>query len=364
MHLLQVSYLQESDPRLGLALLAVIAAIALIAIIANLVRNGFQAPARSQGYQGSRRFSRWTLSRVAAAYGLGRDETDLLERIFRKAEVANPESTLSNTAVLDRIFKKSFKDIEIHAESESEAEMDKALLFSIRSTVEAVQSSTHKFHSSRNLSRGIPLTCISASGEKYPSQVLSCTQDQLVIAMPRNAVGTPLRFTRGTKVSITFYSKSIQGYQFQTRVLGSVNVADDQGLVLQHVDTIQTLPSRRFRRKSVQLSCFFFQVTIEQRVVGRKVEKKTIVDERRAMGTIMDISAGGCSIKTVSTIRTGEYVKIEFSDIRASRLVALGRIVRTNRAGAVGGIMHIQFLKAPRKTLNAIYSMVYSYDQD
>ncbi len=82
------------------------------------------------------------------------------------------------------------------------------------------------------------------------------------------------------------------------------------------------------------------------------------------MGTIMDVSAGGCAIKSAAAIRTGEYLKVDFDDSQGRTLAVLGRTVRTNKSSGIGGIMHIQFMKVPRRALNAINAMVYGYDQD
>ncbi|MFQ3547761.1 MAG: PilZ domain-containing protein, partial [Termitinemataceae bacterium] len=112
------------------------------------------------------------------------------------------------------------------------------------------------------------------------------------------------------------------------------------------------------------LSCFFSLVRVEERKIGRKIEKRTLVDDRRSLGTILDISAGGCAIKSAAALSAGSYLKIEFDDEQDKSHAALGRVIRTNKTGTIGGIMHIQFVKIPRKTLNAINAMVYEYSQD
>jgi hypothetical protein len=363
---LQSVYLQESDPTAAVIVLSILGVLITVLVVSNIAKNGIATSsgmgARSGG--GARRFSRWALRRSAGSYGLDRDQTDLLESVFRDAGVTDPEVTLANPAVLDRHFKRAYRDIEKTAETEEIAEENKSLLFSIRNTIESTQGNSAKISSSRRLSDNMAATLGSLKGETYPIRIITAKGDQLIVECPRSAVGTPLKFSRGAKINLSFYAKSSQGYRFETRVLGVIDTPRGPALQLAHSEKVASLPNRRHKRKQSRLSCFFSLVRIEERTVGKKTEKRTIVDDRRSLGTIMDISAGGCSIKSSAAMPTGGYLKLEFDDPHDRTMAALGRIVRTNRTGSIGGVMHIQFVKVPRRTLNVINAMVYEYDQD
>ena len=85
-----------------------------------------------------------------------------------------------------------------------------------------------------------------------------------------------------------------------------------------------------------------------------------VVDKRKFTGSVLDVSIGGCSIKTNSLVRAGQRLKIEFTREDDSVVVALGEVLRTERSGT-STIMHVKFLKVPRKSLNSINAMVYDY---
>lgn len=367
--LLQISYLKESDPTLAIVLLVVIGAFIVFTVIMNVAKNGI-APMGGRASPGAKRkrlparFSRWALKRAAGKFGLDSAQTALLDRVFRKAQVTDPEGTMANPEALDRHFKHAFRDIEASAETEAESEEDKALLFSVRATLESALNSQTKVISTRKLPDGLAAVLIGGQGENYPVRVISAKGEQLLVEAPKNSVGTPVRFPRGAKVTLSFYSKSSQGYRFETRVQGNETTPKGVALALTHSDRVATLPNRRHKRVETHISCYFSLVQVLQRQQGRKIVKETMVDERRAMGTIVDISAGGCAIKSAAAFRTGEYLKVEFDDPQGRALAAFGRIVRTNKTGTVGGVMHIQFLKAPRKTLNAINATVYGYNEE
>lgn len=359
---LQTVYFKESDPRTATIFLAILGVLIAILVINNIARNGIGGG--SLGSAPRSRFSRWALRKAAAGYGLEATQTALLERVFRKAQVLEPETTLANQELLDRHFKRAYKDIEESAETEAIADEEKALLFSIRSAVDQAHSSSARVVSTRKLPAGLTAMLTGPKGETYPTKIISAKGDRLLVEAPKNAIGTSIKIPRGTKLTFSFYTKSSQGYRFESKALSSEVTPQGPALELSHSDRVSPLPNRRYRRKEARISCYFSLVQILQRMKGRKVVKETIVDERRALGTIMDISAGGCAIKSSAAFRTGEYVKIEFDDHAGKTLAAFGRIVRTNRTGSVGGVMHIQFLKTTRKAINTINAIVYGYEQE
>jgi hypothetical protein len=76
----------------------------------------------------------------------------------------------------------------------------------------------------------------------------------------------------------------------------------------------------------------------------------------------MDISAGGCSIKATAPVSGGAKLKIEFVQNNFTA-AALGQVLRTNRTG-VSTIMHVKFIKVPRKSMNTINAFVYEYSAE
>jgi hypothetical protein len=84
------------------------------------------------------------------------------------------------------------------------------------------------------------------------------------------------------------------------------------------------------------------------------------VDKRRNIGKIMDISIGGCSMKTTASASMGQRIKIEFIHDDDSKITALGEVLRISRTG-VSTIIHVKFLKVPLKSLNVINALVYEY---
>jgi hypothetical protein len=114
---------------------------------------------------------------------------------------------------------------------------------------------------------------------------------------------------------------------------------------------------RRFRRKQIVLPVSFYMVNLE--ASGRQNKPKLVVDKKRLTGSIMDISAGGCSIKTSAAVTSGMRLKIETA-VHGNSIAALGQTLRTNRTG-ISTIIHIKFLRVPTRSTNVINALAYEY---
>jgi c-di-GMP-binding flagellar brake protein YcgR len=105
---------------------------------------------------------------------------------------------------------------------------------------------------------------------------------------------------------------------------------------------------------------FFWPVFIMNEGSGRRAKKRAFVsDERRGVGRLEDISAGGCSIRTQRPLKAGTLIKVEFETWDRTKLTAFGKVRGTQRTPLRYGVMHIMFTRVSRKNLNMIQSYVY-----
>ncbi|QQO07530.1 PilZ domain-containing protein [Breznakiella homolactica] len=375
MFLLQddIVWFKEEDPVVSTIFLVTLAVIIIAVIVINIVRNGIGAGPKGSGSGGggkssgssTRNFSIFQMRKVASFYGLDKDQTKLLEYVFKNDGVSNPETVMQNVPSLDRHFKRAYKSIEKSGESEQEVQDFLTLLFSIRNTVEAAQpDKSAAAGPARRISENMAAVLSTAKGATYPVRVISSKGNQLLVDCPRNSLGTPVKFARGSKITLSFFTNLSKGFSIESRVQDVLETPQGLALELAHSSKAMALTKRRFKRKEVTISCYFSIVHIEEIKRGRKTERKMSVDPRRSMGTILDISAGGCAVKTTSVVPVGSRIKITFENSEGRSLAALGQVLRTNRSGGLGIIMHIKFIKITRKSLNAVNAMVFGYDQD
>jgi hypothetical protein len=360
-----VQYFKEDDPVQAMILLIIIGAVIVISLVVGFIRNGIHTgggPVRGRTTVTPRKFNAFTLRRIANTYGLDKDQAKLLEFVFRNDAVSDPERVMGNTTLLDKHFKRAYKTIEQNAETEEEAQQRLVRLFSLRNTIES--SSGNDSSGSTNHLAENTAAVLSTGKESYPVRVVSSKGTFVIVESPRNALGTPVRIPKGSKVSLSFFTKSSKGFAFDSRVVDSTDTPHGPGLQLSHSGKAKPLAQRRYRRKQVTASCVFYFVFVETVKDGRKKVPKLMVDKRRFVGTILDISIGGCSIKTQAPVQVGSRLKIDMDYSDESTLTVLGQVLRINRTGTAGTIIHIKFIKVPRKAFNNINALVFGYDEE
>jgi c-di-GMP-binding flagellar brake protein YcgR len=351
---------KQTNSQDAVVFLVGVGVVVTILVIINFIKKRYNIPAMggSGGTTASvRHFSGFTLHRLANNIGLDRDQTKMLEYVLRNDNVIDPARSINSPNLLDRHFKRTYRLIERSANTEEEAQERLSLLFSTRNALESAGSGGSSITSTRQVPEKVAAV-ITMGQESYPVKVISAKGDNLVVENPQNALGTPLRLPRGGKVTLSFFTKSSKGFSFESRILGTADSPDGPVLQLVHSSQIKRLSQRRYRRRQAVIAAVFYFVYVEE--TGHRKEKKMVVDKRRLTGNIMDISIGGCSIKTNVSVPSGTRLKIEFVYSNNVQVAVLGQVLRTNRTG-MSTITHIKFLRVPRRSMNAINALVFEY---
>ncbi|MCL2600328.1 MAG: PilZ domain-containing protein [Treponema sp.] len=337
----------------------VIAILVIVSILKN--RGNFSALSEGRVNVRSRRraFSAFTMHRISSELGLDREKTKMLEFVLKNDNVTDPMKSLDSPDLMDRHFKRAYRLIEKTSISEDELNSRLSVLFATRNIIEnytdtATVTSTRQIYDNT-------MAMVIQDGHSYETRVISSQGETLIIEHPVNSKGSPLAIPKGSKINIAFFNKSSKGFSVTSRVIDSIETMNRRILKLAHSNKIKKLSNRRFRRRQTIISTGFYLVNVDT-ALNRK-EKRLLVDKRQFVGSIMDISVGGCSIKTGAPIKAGQKIKIEFTREDNFTVAALGEVLRTNRTG-FNTVMHIKFLKIPRKSLNFINAMVYEYAEN
>jgi c-di-GMP-binding flagellar brake protein YcgR len=350
-----VFWKEDTTPLEAIIFFTVLAAI--VAFFIFLGRNrekilvATEAAAASSGGSGFGLSSRFKLRRLAKNAGLSREQKKMLAYAFKIDHVTDPEKSINTPTLLDRHFKQAYREIEQSDNSTQEIQNRLSVLFSTRNLLE---NAGGNLTSTVQLKDDAVLT-INNGKDKYNVPVVSIKEEHLEVACPKNALGSPIKFQKGGKITALFFTKNNKGFSFETRILGDSSSLGKSTLLLAHSNQLKFLSQRRYRRKQSAINCNLFNVIVE----GSGKKQRLIVDKRRLMGNIADISVGGCSIKTKTPVQVGAKLKIEFTQGGAN-VAALGQVLRTNRAG-IDTVIHIKFLKVTRKSMNIINAFVYEY---
>jgi hypothetical protein len=359
------TYFKRDNPLEGMILIIAVAVIVVFSVLSYFIRHGTSRPVAGTGKNKGpavtpRKFNGFTLNRIASSYGLDREQKKLLEYVFRNDAVTDPERVMKTPALLDRHFKRTFRIIEKNSTTDEDAQGRLVRLFSLRNAIES--SSGTSDASSVRLSANTP-AILGSGKDSYPVKVLSVKNQSVVVEFPRNTLGTPIRITKGTRVSLSFFTKSSSGFSYEGAVGGSVNTDHGQGLQISHSGVMKPLTKRKYRRRSTDMHCEFNFVRVEETGTGKKAATRLVVDNRKYTGMIKDISVGGCALKSSAPIQIGSRLKINIDYDDNYAINVLGQVVRTNRS-AMGTIVHIKFLKVPRRAFNSISTVVFGYNDD
>jgi hypothetical protein len=298
---------------------------------------------------------------IEKTYGLSRDQGRVLEYVLKSNGVTDAERTVANPQLLDKYFKQIYKQIEKNYGSDADAQQRIALLFSTRNAIETYHNTSPGSASEQHLSSGMEVV-LSANQQFYTVKVISSQKDSVLIESPRSSIGSRISFARGTKIKLAFFTRSNKGFSVDCQIYDNQDSSLGPAIVLSRSRVIKAMTQRRFRRRQLELEAGFYLVHVE--VTKRKPPKLT-VEKRRLTGTITDLSIGGCAIKTAFSVPVGSRLKVEFACYDDTVSVsALGQVLRINRSGASHSIMHIKFLKIPRKAMNTINTLVFEYKDD
>ena len=353
-------FYREDDPVQAMIILAGIGGIIIISIIINLIRRAMGTPAARQP-TGTPRYSGIAFRRLTSSYGLDRDQSKLLESIFRANGVGDPARVLRNSELVDRHFERAYKAIERSSENDEAIQQKLLQLFSLRNTLESSPSPSNTITTTNQIAADTPAV-LSSGRDSYTVRVISSKGQTLITEYPRSSLGTSIKIPKGARVSLSFFTQSSKGFSFDSRVIGSTDSIRGPALELAHSGRPKPLAQRRFRRKETNIKCSFQMVFVESSKTNRKDPPKLSLDPRRFNGTILDLSAGGCSLKTPAPVQIGSRLKIEVAYTDGAMLAVLGQVLRTNRNTGVGTVVHVKFLKVPRRSLNNINALVFGYD--
>jgi len=337
-----------------------IGAVIILLLLLNYLKNSNKVEALNKttvGEEGQRKFSIFTFRRIVANLGLDKDQTNMLEFVLKCDNVTDLVRTFESPMLLDKHFKKAFRIIERTSISNDEMNNRLSVLFATRNIIDNKANSV-----STTSTREIPenTAAVLAVGDvNYPIRVISSKGDSLIVENPLSSTGEALDLQKGSLVTVSFFPEPNKGFAVDSRVLGTTETIDGHHVLqLVHSGQIKKLSKRRFRRRQTVITTAFYFVYVEN---GKnKKDMQMTVDKRRFAGNIMDISIGGCSVKTAVPVNSGQKLKIEFTREDDSIIAALGEVLKTSRAGT-DTIMNIKFLKVPRKSLNTINAMVYEY---
>ncbi len=354
-------FLPTADNRATATFLLIAGIVVLFLIVGGVIvsrRRRYMDP------ESRRRYSRQVFHKMARNLGLSRIHIEYLEYLVRVCKVQQPFLVFSNPGLLDDLLRKGIYSLQQNtALKADDRERRMAQLFQIKQIIERNAKRAVGISSTSFLRVGQGLTITPEGGPQYQCRVMSNMRDLLAVSAPASESGGTVRWSRGTKVKLSFWREGDAGYTFESKVVAHDTIKGIPCILIQHSRSLRRAQQRKYRRSALNRPCFFYPVHIVEQQEGRATQRKALVQaNRRLLGHLLDISAGGCSVSSLSPLPAGSLCKLEFEIRRQNRIVVFGKVKRTRGLKSQhGGVMHVMFTTLSSQHLNQIYTFVYGY---
>ncbi|MBT3274729.1 MAG: PilZ domain-containing protein [Spirochaetales bacterium] len=362
MYPLQVNYgttfVRTADTSTIVIMSIVIGAVVIFLIIAGAATNK-----KSSGKKGGNaKFRKSTFRRRAAKLGLSKTHVKALEFIAERYKVRNPYALLSNSAQLDSFLRKAVQGIDDQVSTDEAKEAQKLTLYRVKQIIERNSQKSASYSTSRQLKTNQKIAISVNDGERYQSRIVSVLKDNIAIEVPIGDSGNQVRWQKWSPVKMFFWRANGEGYSFVSKISGYNTMKGVPSAFIQHSNKILKSKQRRYRRKALDRPCYFYPVRILTSGSGRNQTKKAFVETKRnSLGTVIEISAGGCSVRASRVLQKGSLIKLDFETVRGSPVSLYGKVINTRKEDTMGYIMHIMFTRVSKKNINRINEFIYEY---
>jgi c-di-GMP-binding flagellar brake protein YcgR len=267
---------------------------------------------------------------------------------------------LSNSSALDITLRKAIKEISESSSSDQVKEAHILTLYRIKQTIERNSQPKKAVSTSKKIGVNQVVALTPESGGRFLSRLVSNLKGGIAAEIPVDKNGTQIRWPRGSLVTLFFWKANGQGFSFQSKISGYSTVRGVPCLMVKHSNAVHEAQQRRYRRKPLERPCYFYPVRIMVVGTGKNAEKKAYTETKNhTLGTVLEVSVGGCSIKTTYPLGKGSLIKVEFETGKKAQIAAYGKVVSMVRIKPLGGIMHVMFTRLSQSHMNKINAYIY-----
>jgi c-di-GMP-binding flagellar brake protein YcgR len=309
-------------------------------------------------------YSKGSFRKRAKKLKLTKEQIKILETVIAEMKFGNPLRALESPATLDKLLRLAMNHLEEQELSANEKEYRKSVIYGIKQTIEANSDQAKIISSTLSLPINTEVKIQAGDGKSYVSYITSNMQSMIGMECPvLRDKDNPYPWPKGEELSIMFIRGGTDVYAYRTKVLGYKNVRGVLSVFTEHGKNLKQIQKRHAKRKEIGRPAVVYLVNIVETTVKRKPVRQAVVNKARSLlGSLQDISAGGCAIAAQNTVPKGSLVKVDFETARGKPVTVYGKIRGLTTNLPRSKIMHVQFTNVSRKNMNAIRDFVYEYD--
>ncbi|MCR4714744.1 MAG: PilZ domain-containing protein [Treponemataceae bacterium] len=303
------------------------------------------------------------LYRITKMYDLDQDEYAFLKKMCTTQKIPNLEYAFHFDVPSDQFFITKFNEINGQTNKKDDLiQKELSLLFSIKQKVDNSRKTLSNLTSTAAIPVGDTISYFSDTKEQFEAKILDNTKNELILSIPKDIFGNPIRPPALSKISLLYQTKAGSAYLSDVRIIRYQNTTGAGEMVTTHCNNMQSFQKRQFKRVSMKIPCLFSAVKITTGGTGAKADIEYTPMERKYTGQLLEISAGGCSIMTNMNIREKQYIYAELNIDGEHPDSVIGLIVNTTPiTDKRQFVLHILFVRITNKIRNKIFARVYEY---
>ena len=296
-------------------------------------------------------------------YDLDQDEYAFLKKMCTTQKIPNLEYAFHFDVPSDQFFITKFNEINGQTNKKDDLiQKELSLLFSIKQKVDNSRKTLSNLTSTAAIPVGDTISYFSDTKEQFEAKILDNTKNELILSIPKDIFGNPIRPPALSKISLLYQTKAGSAYLSDVRIIRYQNTTGAGEMVTTHCNNMQSFQKRQFKRVSMKIPCLFSAVKITTGGTGAKADIEYTPMERKYTGQLLEISAGGCSIMTNMNIREKQYIYAELNIDGEHPDSVIGLIVNTTPiTDKRQFVLHILFVRITNKIRNKIFARVYEY---
>jgi len=303
------------------------------------------------------------LYRITKMYDFDQDEYAFLKKMCTTQKIPNLEYAFHFDVPSDQFFITKFNEINGQTNKKDDLiQKELSLLFSIKQKVDNSRKTLSNLTSTAAIPVGDIISYFSDTKEQFEAKILDNTKNELILSIPKDIFGNPIRPPALSKISLLYQTKAGSAYLSDVRIIRYQNTTGAGEMVTTHCNNMQSYQKRQFKRVSMKIPCLFSAVKITTGGTGAKADIEYTPMERKYTGQLLEISAGGCSIMTNMNIREKQYIYAELNIDGEQPDSVIGLIVNTTPiTDKRQFVLHILFVRITNKIRNKIFARVYEY---
>ena len=238
----------------------------------------------------------------------------------------------------------------------------KLAIYRIQQQIDRHSADAHSITTTKKLRLGQNVTLQQENDNRFLSNVTANLKDFFCAQAPASYGGKLAKARKGTKMIVFIWGVDDEEWAFESRILGYTTVKRVPSVILQHASRVNYAVQRKYKRRVISEPCSFCPVhTIETKIGRKTIRKAEVKTNLLQVGTIINLSTGGCALVSSKNSLENELIKITIEPLHGESIAVYGKIVQNRTYSPYKTILHIVFTRMSNENVIKINKHVYDF---